>query len=89
MPDENLLLVGDFNVAIEEKDVYAPEILQYSIGFNQEERKAIKKLYGMGFTDIFRLYNKNPGEYTWWNYQSNSFKRNVGMRIDYIWAREK
>ncbi|HEC76170.1 MAG TPA: exodeoxyribonuclease III [Thermoplasmatales archaeon] len=89
LPDENLLLVGDFNVATEEKDVYAPEILQYSIGFSMEERKAIKELYKMGFTDIFRLHNKNSGEYTWWNYQSNSFRRNVGMRIDYIWARGK
>lgn len=84
---DDFILAGDFNVALEEIDVYAPEILQYSIGFSIEERKAIKGLYETGFTDIFRLHNKNSGEYTWWDYQSNSFRRNAGMRIDYVWAK--
>ncbi|MCD6481201.1 MAG: exodeoxyribonuclease III [Thermoplasmata archaeon] len=83
---ENLLLVGDFNVAPEEKDVYAPEIMQYSIGFSREERDAISRLKNAGFVDIFRLHNKKEGEYTWWDYRSNSFKRNAGMRVDHIWG---
>lgn len=84
---DDFILVGDFNVALEEIDVYAPEILQYSVGFSIEERKAIKRLYEVGFEDVFRLHNKNSGEYTWWDYQSNSFRRNAGMRIDHIWAK--
>ena len=84
--ESNLLLVGDFNVAMEEIDVYNPDILQYSIGFSMEERNALKELYDIGFIDIFRIHNKNAKEYTWWDYMANSFKRNAGMRIDYIWA---
>ena len=83
------IIVGDFNVAMEEKDVYEPSILQYSIGFSEEERKALKELYEIGFIDVFRMHNKKDGQYTWWDYRANSFKRNAGMRIDYIWATEK
>jgi len=83
---ENLLLVGDFNVALEERDVYNPEILQFSIGFSREERDALYRLLNIGFVDIFRLHNEGGGEYTWWDYRSNSFKRNAGMRVDHIWG---
>jgi len=81
-----LLLVGDFNVAPEKRDVYNPEILQYSIGFSREERDAIFRLMSTGFIDIFRLHNKGGREYTWWDYRSNSFRRNAGMRVDHIWG---
>ena len=83
---KNVILLGDFNVAPEEMDVYNPDILQYSIGFSVDERNALNELYSIGFVDVFRLHNKNKGEYTWWDYRSNSFKRNAGMRIDHIWA---
>ena len=87
--DDELIIMGDFNVAMENKDVYAPDILQYSIGFSERERKALKKLYEIGFVDIFRMFNNEAKQYTWWDYRANSFKRNAGMRIDYIWATNK
>lgn len=83
---ENLILMGDFNVAMEDIDVYQPDILQYSIGFSKMEREALMDLYNTGFVDVFRLHNRNGGQYTWWDYRGNSFRRNAGMRIDYIWA---
>ena len=73
-------------MAMEEKDVYEPSIMQYSIGFSNDERKALRELYNIGFVDVFRLHNKEEKQYTWWDYRANSFKRNAGMRIDYIWA---
>lgn len=86
---DKTLLVGDFNVAPEEIDVYDPEILQYYIGFSIDERNAVKELYSIGFIDIFRLHNKESEEYSWWDYRSNSFKRNAGMRVDHIWGFEE
>jgi len=84
-----LIITGDFNVAMERKDVYAPDIMQYSIGFSDAERKALKELYNTGFVDLFRMFNEEGKQYTWWDYRANSFKRNAGMRLDYIWATKK
>ncbi len=84
--NERFIIMGDFNIAMYEIDVYNPEIMQYSIGFSMEERNALMELYNIGFADLFRKCNPHAREYTWWDYRANSFRRNAGMRIDYIWA---
>jgi len=83
-----LLLVGDFNVAREPRDVWAPDELQDAIGYMQEERDALEQLYGWGFVDLFRRFHPDEVQYTWWDYRMNMFKRNMGMRIDYAWGSE-
>ncbi len=83
---DKFIITGDFNVAMEKEDVYAPDIMQYSIGFSNAERKTLKELYSIGFVDVFRMFNEEEKQYTWWDYRANSFKRNAGMRLDYIWA---
>lgn len=86
--DRQVLFMGDFNVAQEPIDVWAPDEMQDAIGFMQEEREALRKLQGWGFTDLFRRFHSEQ-QFTWWDYRMNFFKRHMGMRIDYAWGSEK
>ncbi len=83
--DGSLLLVGDFNVAPEPLDVWAPEEMQDAIGFMQEERDALKELHDWGFVDLFRKFHTEQ-QFTWWDYRMNMFKRHLGMRLDHMWG---
>jgi len=85
--DRQLLFMGDFNVAQEPIDVWAPDEMRDAIGFMQEEREALRKLQGWGFTDLFRRFHLEQ-QFTWWDYRMNFFKRRMGMRIDYAWGSE-
>lgn len=85
--DGRLLLVGDFNVAREPRDVWAPNEMQDAIGFMQEERDALEELHAWSFVDLFRKFHSEQ-QFTWWDYRMNMFKRHMGMRIDYAWASE-
>ncbi len=86
--DDNLVILGDFNVAMEEIDVYDKEAMEGKIGFHPEERKALKDLYSWGFVDLFRKFNKEKA-FSWWDYRAGGFWKNIGLRIDYIWATPK
>lgn len=85
--DMQLLFVGDFNVARDPQDVWAPDEMQDAIGFMQEEREAFENLREWGFVDLFRRFH-NEQQFTWWDYRMNMFKRRMGMRIDYAWGSE-
>jgi exodeoxyribonuclease-3 len=85
--DHPLLFMGDFNVARDPQDVWAPGEMQNAIGFMQEERDALESLRGWGFVDLFRKFHSEQ-QFTWWDYRMNMFKRHMGMRIDYAWASE-
>jgi exodeoxyribonuclease-3 len=86
---DKVIILGDFNVAPEELDVYDADALENTIGFHEREREALLYLKSWGFVDLFREKNNGMREYTWWDYRSASFKRNAGMRVDHIWASEK
>ena len=85
-PDEMLILTGDFNVAPEASDVYDVEEMEGEIGFHPEERAALADLKNWGFDDVFRLHHKEGGLYSWWDYRAGAYHRNMGLRIDHIWA---
>jgi exodeoxyribonuclease III len=86
-PGMPIILTGDFNVALESRDVHDPEGLKGQVGFHPEEQAIIKKIIDWGFIDLFRLRQKEAGQYTFWDYRiPNGFKRNMGWRIDYIFA---
>jgi exodeoxyribonuclease III len=86
-PDNLIALTGDFNVALEDIDVHDPDGLRGEVGFHPDEQAMLKKLIGWGFSDMFRLYHKEGGNFTFWDYRiPNGFKRNMGWRIDYIFA---
>ena len=76
---------GDLNVAHEEIDLKNPRTNRGNAGFSDEERAAMTRLLGSGFTDTFRLlYPDLEGAYSWWSYRFNARKNNAGWRIDYF-----
>ncbi|WP_456435487.1 exodeoxyribonuclease III [Thermovibrio ammonificans] len=87
-PDEPLAVVGDFNVARSELDVYDPAVWRGRPGFMEDERQAFEELLSFGLFDLFReLHPDEPG-YTWWDIETGGFARNRGLRIDYILVTE-
>lgn len=88
-PTDPVLWVGDLNVAPQPIDVYDPETLLGHVCFHPEVHKALDKVMQWGFTDVFRMHCSEPGQYTFWDYRlPNSFRRNLGWRLDHIMATE-
>ena len=84
-PDTLLLVAGDFNVAMEERDVYDPDGFRGGVGFHPKEQALMEKFFKWGLVDIFRKHTTDADHYTFWDYRiPNGFKRNMGWRIDYI-----
>lgn len=86
-PEDPLIIVGDFNVALEPIDLYDPERHEGQAGYHPEEQTLMKEIMDWGLVDIFRKYNTEPDQYTFWDYRiPNALKRKKGWRIDYILA---
>ncbi len=87
-PREPLLLCGDLNVAPEEIDVHDPKRLANHVDFHPEARAALERVRAWGFVDVFRLHHPGePGQFTFWDYRvAGGLDRNVGWRVDHIWA---
>lgn len=83
-----LVLLGDFNIAPEERDVHDPELWRGQVLFSQPEREAFHKLLNLGLADSFRLFEQPEKSYTWWDYRMMAFRRNMGLRIDHILVSE-
>ena len=82
-----LLWAGDFNVAPEAIDVHDPKRLDGQAGFHPDERAELKRFKDRGFVDVFRLHDKSPGKYTFWDYRGKEgVKRNLGWRVDHLFA---
>jgi exodeoxyribonuclease-3 len=81
-----VVVCGDFNTAHKEIDLARPKENQHFSGFLPEEREWMDKFISHGYTDTFRRFNKEPGQYTWWDYQTRARERNVGWRIDYFFV---
>lgn len=82
----NLVVLGDFNIAPDERDVYDPQAWENSVLFSPPERAAFQRLLGTGLADTFRLFEQAEKSYSWWDYRMNAFRRNIGLRIDHILA---
>jgi exodeoxyribonuclease-3 len=86
-PADAVLWVGDLNVAPEAIDVYDPEGLLGHVCFHPEVHRALRAVCEWGFVDVFRRHCSEAGQYTFWDYRlRNSFKRNLGWRLDHIMA---
>jgi len=86
-PADPIVWVGDFNVAPQPIDVYDPKGLLGHVCFCPEVTEALDRVVKWGFVDAFRLHCKEVGQYTFWDYRMpNSFKRNLGWRLDHIMA---
>jgi len=82
--NNQIIIAGDFNIIPEEKDVYAPEKYENDALFRLEVRKKYRTLINLGLCDVYRHFNKDKREYTFWDYMSSSWKKNHGMRIDHF-----
>jgi exodeoxyribonuclease-3 len=87
--DENIIIGGDFNVAPFDIDVHAPEHLQHTTCFTEEERILMRSILNDKWLDLYRLQYPNKNEYSWWDYRSRAFEHNQGMRIDLILGNSK
>ena len=81
---KQIIVVGDYNVAHREVDVYDPIRLSKESGFLPEERAWMSKWFESGFTDAFRYANPLLVEYSWWSYRAGARVNNKGWRIDYL-----
>jgi exodeoxyribonuclease-3 len=79
-----LVLMGDFNIAPEDRDVYDPVAWAGQIHCTPEERAHFQALLDLGFVDAFRLFEQPPKSWSWWDYRNLAFRRNQGLRIDHI-----
>lgn len=85
-PNADVLLCGDFNVAPDERDVYDVAAWTGKLHFTIPERAALDYARRWGFIDLFRQFNEDPKQYTWWDYREGAFQRDHGLRIDFIWV---
>jgi len=83
-----LVLLGDFNVAPEDRDSYDPVGLADTIHHTREERAHFQALLSLGLTDAFRMFEQPEKSYSWWDYRMLGFQKNRGLRIDHILVSE-
>ena len=81
-----LLVMGDFNIAPEARDLASSEAMAGMVSFHPDEHAWLQQMQQLGFTDLFREYESGAGHYSWWDYRTRGFERGDGMRIDYILA---
>jgi exodeoxyribonuclease III len=84
-----ICVCGDFNIALEDKDIYTTKGRDLHIMSSPIERAALKEILALGFQDAFRKFTDEPGQYSWWDYRSGGFSRNRGWRIDHHYLTEK
>ncbi len=80
----DVALLGDYNIAPEDRDVYDPAAWVGQVLCTDAERAHFRGLVDLGLVDGFRLFDQPDKSFTWWDYRMNGFKRNLGMRIDHI-----
>lgn len=83
-----LVLMGDFNVAPEDRDSYDPVGLKDTIHHTTEERAHFQAMLALGLTDAFRLFDQPEKSFSWWDYRMLGFQKNRGLRIDHILVSE-
>jgi exodeoxyribonuclease-3 len=89
-PDDLLVWMGDFNVALEPIDVHDPKRLEGHVCYRPEVREALRQVGTWGFVDVFRRHHPGePGQYTYYDYRARDpVERGVGWRVDHVWATE-
>jgi exodeoxyribonuclease-3 len=81
---EKVALAGDFNVALEDRDVHDPAAWHESILCSSPERAALRQVLAFGLDDLLRAKRPEPGIYTWWDYRAGARFKDEGLRIDYL-----
>ncbi len=86
---QNMVVLGDFNIAPEDRDVHDPELWREKVLCSTQERTALKRLLDLGFSDTFRLFEQEERIFSWWDYRMNAFRRKMGLRIDLVLASQR
>jgi len=82
--NKKLIILGDFNIAPSDDDVFDVETTKNQILCSPDERKAFNNLLSLGLNDLFLKFNYPPKTFTWWDYRGGAFHKNIGYRIDHI-----
>lgn len=81
---KHLALLGDYNIAPEDRDVHDPAAWVGQVLVSEPEREKFREMIGMGLKDSFRLFDQPEKSFSWWDYRMMGFRRNFGLRIDHI-----
>jgi len=84
----NIVVVGDFNIAPADLDVYDPDEWRGKILCSDDERSRLQAIEAIGFVDSFRLFDQPDNAFSWWDYRAAAFRRKRGLRIDLVLASE-
>lgn len=87
-PTDALVIVGDFNIAPDDRDVHDPHAWRDRILCSVPERDALHRMMAWGLQDVLRLHTTESGIFSWWDYRAGAFPRNLGLRIDLALATE-
>lgn len=79
-----IAVLGDFNVAPEDRDVHDPQAWAGQVLFSEPEKAALRRIVDLGFVDSFRLFEQPEKSFSWWDYRMGAFRRNMGLRIDHV-----
>lgn len=80
----DLLICGDFNIALDDRDIHDPSGREKEVMATDAERLALKAaVLDLGLADAFRKFNQDDGQFSWWDYRAAAFRRNLGWRIDH------
>ena len=83
------VVLGDFNIAPDDNDIYDPAAWKDRILCSNKERAALQDILDLGFKDSFRLFPQEKELYSWWDYRTGAFRRNRGLRIDLILSNDE
>ncbi|WP_376695104.1 exodeoxyribonuclease III [Wenzhouxiangella sp. EGI_FJ10305] len=81
---DKLVVMGDFNIAPDDRDVHDPEAWHEKILCSTPERDALKAMLDLGLHDSFRLFEQPEDTFSWWDYRAAAFRRGLGLRIDLV-----
>jgi exodeoxyribonuclease-3 len=79
-----LAVLGDYNIAPDDRDVHDPQVWQDCVLVSAPERERFQALLALGLKDSFRLFEQPEKTFSWWDYRMMGFRRNQGLRIDHI-----
>ena len=85
-PASDVVVLGDWNIAPDDRDVYDPKAFEGATHVSDRERKALDEIMGFGLVDVFRERYDADGLYSWWDYRGGNFHKKMGLRIDYLLA---
>jgi len=83
---DKVIVLGDFNIAPDDRDVHDPESWRGKILCSAPEREALQRILDLGLSDTFRQFDQEEKVWSWWDYRMAAFRRNMGLRIDLVLA---